>query len=40
MKQCQEIKQHWTVREIFDICFCVIFSQKYQSFIFEKDAEY
>ena len=25
MKQCKEIKQNWTERETFNICFCVIF---------------
>ena len=36
MKQCQEIKQNWTERESFEICFCVVFDQLHQSFISGK----
>ena len=38
MKQCQEIKQNWTGRENFDICFffCVIFDNEYQRLILKR----
>ena len=40
MKQCQEVKQNWIGRGKFDICFCVIFDQLYQSFISGKETGY
>ena len=39
MKQFQEIKQNWIGIENFDICFCVIFDYKYESFIFRENWE-
>ena len=40
LEKSKEIKQNWAVPEKFDICFCVIFDRKNQSFVSEKEAKY
>ena len=40
MDQSKEIKQTWTGREKFDICFLVIFSCYDQSFICGRETDH
>ena len=35
LKQCQEIKQNWTKRENFDICFWVVLTTTAKVFFLE-----